>query len=290
MGSGLYDAAFATLVRLYPTSARQAITGITLIAGFASTVGWPLTAWWIDAMGWRGTCFAWAALHVAIGLPLHNLLPRHRVEQPPDARALLHTAGDGHDSAPPHPLGGTGMAMAIAAVFAITWFTSTAMAVHLPALLQGMGLSSAAALGVAMLVGPTQVAGRLLEFGFLRRVHPLLSTRLAAAGHPLGVVVLVLLGPAGAWLFASLHGMGNGILTIAKGTVPLVVFGAVGYGERQGWLMAPARIAQALAPLLFGVAFARWGSGAVWLTAGLGLLALGLLQWMAVRMDSRRHG
>jgi MFS family permease len=289
MGSGLYDAAFATLVRLYPVSARQAITGITLIAGFASTVGWPLTAWWIDAMGWRGTCFAWAALHIAIGLPLHNLLPRHRVEQPPDARALLHTADDSHDTSPRRQIGGTGVAMAIAAVFAITWFTSTAMAAHLPALLQGMGLGSASALGVAMLVGPAQVAGRLLEFGFLRRVHPLLSTRLAAAGHPLGVVVLLLLGPSGAWLFAGLHGMGNGILTIAKGTLPLVVFGAVGYGERQGWLMAPARIAQALAPLLFGVAVARWGSGALWLTAGLGLLALGLLQWMAVRMDPRKH-
>jgi MFS family permease len=289
MGSGLYDAAFATLVRLYPVSARQAITGITLIAGFASTVGWPLTAWWIEAMGWRGTCFAWAALHIAIGLPLHSLLPRDRVEEPPDARALLHTPSDGHDNAPRRPLGGTGMAIALAAVFAITWFTSTAMAAHLPALLQGMGLGSAAALGVAMLVGPAQVAGRLLEFGFLRRVHPLLSTRLAAAGHPLGVVVLLLLGPAGAWLFAGLHGMGNGILTIAKGTLPLVVFGAAGYGERQGWLMAPARIAQALAPLLFGVAVARWGSGALWLTAGLGLLALGLLQWMAVRMDTRGH-
>jgi MFS family permease len=289
MGGGLYDAAFATLVRLYPVSARQAITGITLIAGFASTVGWPLTAWWIDAMGWRGTCFAWAALHIAIGLPLHNLLPRHPVEQPPDARALLQTGGDSHDTSPRRQIGGAGVAMAIAAVFAITWFTSTAMAAHLPALLQGMGLGSASALGVAMLVGPAQVAGRLLEFGFLRRVHPLLSTRLAAAGHPLGVVVLLLLGPSGAWLFAGLHGMGNGILTIAKGTLPLVVFGAVGYGERQGWLMAPARIAQALAPLLFGVAVARWGSGALWLTAGLGLLALGLLQWMAVRMDPRKH-
>jgi predicted MFS family arabinose efflux permease len=189
----------STLVRLYPVSARQAITGIMLIAGFASTVGWPLTAWWIEAMDWRGTCFAWAALHIAIGLPLRSLLPRYRVEQPPAARALLHTAGDGHDSAPRRPLGGIGMAIALAAVFAIIWFTSTAMAAHLPALLQGMGLGSAAALGVAMLVGPAQVAGRLLEFGFLRRVHPLLSTRLAAVGHLLGVVVLLLLGPAGAW-------------------------------------------------------------------------------------------
>ncbi|MBA4261154.1 MAG: MFS transporter [Comamonadaceae bacterium] len=294
MGSGLYDAAFSALVRLYPVSARNAITGITLIAGFASTVGWPLTGWWIEAMGWRGACFAWAGLHIVLGLPLHSRLPRDRVEDPPAPQALpvVTDAATGATTASPtaRPRAsgagqpGRGMGAAIAAVFAITWFTSTAMAAHLPALLQGMGLGAAAALGVAMLVGPAQVAGRLLEFGFLRRVHPLLSTRLAAAGHPLGVGALLLFGPAAAWLFAGLHGAGNGILTIAKGTLPLVVFGAPGYGERQGWLMAPARAAQALAPLLFGLTVTRWGSGALWLTAGLGVVSLALLQWMARRM------
>ena len=302
MGSGLYDAAFTTLVRLYPLSARDAITGITLIAGFASTVGWPLTGWWIETMGWRGACFAWAGLHIVLGLPLHSLLPRDRVEDAAAPQALPAATGDETgatantasatttESPTAHPRAsgtdqpGRGMGAVIATVFAITWFTSTAMAAHLPALLQGMGLGTAAALGVAMLVGPAQVAGRLLEFGFLRRVHPLLSTRLAAAGHPLGVGALLLFGPAAAWLFAGLHGAGNGILTIAKGTLPLVVFGAAGYGERQGWLMAPARISQALAPLLFGLAVTRWGTGALWLTAGLGVVALALLQWMALRM------
>ena len=83
LGSGLYDAAFATLVRLYPVCARNAITGITLIAGFASTVGWPLTQWGIGALGWRGTCLGWAALHLVLGLPLHSWLPRGRVEAAP---------------------------------------------------------------------------------------------------------------------------------------------------------------------------------------------------------------
>jgi MFS family permease len=304
MGSGLYDAAFTALVRLYPLSARNAITGITLIAGFASTVGWPLTAWWIDTMGWRSACFVWAGLHIVLGLPLHSLLPRDRVEDAPTPRPLpvVANAEAGAAAAPTgDPLAahssdsrsgppGRAMGVAIAAVFAITWFTSTAMAAHLPALLQGMGLGTAAALGVAILVGPAQVAGRLLEFGFLRRVHPLLSTRLAAAGHPLGVGALLIFGPAAAWLFAGLHGAGNGILTIAKGTLPLVVFGAAGYGERQGWLMAPARLSQAVAPLLFGLAITRWGSGALWLTAGLGVVSLALLQWMALRMGRDRRG
>lgn len=181
----------------------------------------------------------------------------------------------------------------MAVVFAITWFTSTAMAAHLPTLLQAQGLSHAAALGVAMLVGPAQVAGRLLEFGFLRHVHPLLSARLAAAAHPLGVIGFMALAPAAAWSFAVLHGAGNGILTIAKGTLPLVVFGAAGYGQRQGWLMAPARIAQAAAPMLFGLAVTRWASGALWLTAGLGVLALLMLQGMSTQLhrqgaDQRR--
>lgn len=281
MGSGLYDAAFATLVRLYPVRARSAITGITLVAGFASTVGWPLTAWGIDVLGWRNTCLGWAALHLLLGLPLNLGLPRSPVEVEPAPEPMLDKDGV---PLPTHQPPGTGMAVAISVVFAITWFTSSAMAAHLPRLLEAQGLGPAAALGIAMLVGPAQVAGRLLEFGLLRHVHPLLSARLAAAAHPLGVATLMAAGPVGAWAFTGLHGAGNGILTIAKGTLPLVVFGAAGYGQRQGWLMAPARIAQAVAPLLFGLAMAHWGAGALWLTAGLGLLALLLLQGMAGRL------
>jgi MFS family permease len=290
MGSGLYDAAFATLVRLYPVSARNAITGITLIAGFASTVGWPLTQWGLDALGWRGTCLGWAALHIVLGVPLHSLLPRGRVEEaPPVQTAVLADAGE-EAQASSRTHAGNGVAIVLAAVFAIAWFTSTAMAAHLPLLLQAQGLSAQAALGVAMLVGPAQVAGRLLEFGFLRRAHPLLSSRYATAGHPIGVLLLALGGPLGGWLFAVMHGMGNGILTIAKGTLPLVVFGAAGYGERQGWLMAPARVAQAFAPVLFGLAMAHWGGHALWLTAGLGLLSLGLLQGLALHMARNACG
>ncbi|MBY4593980.1 MFS transporter [Ottowia caeni] len=280
MGSGLYDAAFATVVRLYPANARNAITGITLVAGFASTVGWPLTAWWIETLGWRGTCLAWAALHVVLGAPLHWWLPRRAPEVIPTT-SIPPTHSQVAEAPQPVP---SWIGMAMAVVFAIVWFTSTAMATHLPTLLQDQGLSATAALGIAMLVGPAQVAGRLLEFGILRHISPLLSARMAAAAHPLGVVGFMILGPASAWLFAFLHGAGNGILTIAKGTLPLVVFGATGYGQRQGWIMAPARVAQAAAPLLFGMAVVHWSSGALWLTTALGLLACLLLQAMAARL------
>ena len=150
------------------------------------------------------------------------------------------------------------------------------------------GATLTAAVAAAALIGPAQVAARLLEFGLLRRMHPLLSARLATLMHPVGAAVLVLIGAPAAAAFALLHGAGNGILTIAKGTLPLVLFGPHAYGERQGLLMVPARIAQALAPWLFGVCLARWGANALWLSAALGLVAFGAL--LLLRQDAPADG
>lgn len=267
MGSGLYEAAFAALVRLYGKDARTTITGITLVAGFASTVGWPLSTLLEAQLGWRGACFVWAGLHLVLGLPLNALLPRAAPLEPPSAQA---------SEAPmqAEPAASLRATLLLSFVFAATWFISTAMAAHLPRLLQAAGVSLAAAVFVGALIGPAQVGARLLEFGLLRKVHPLLSARLAAALHPLGVALFALLGAPAAAAFGILHGAGNGILTIAKGTLPLVIFGPQGYGRRQGLLMVPARILQALAPWLFGLALDRWGAGALALSAAAGVLAL----------------
>jgi MFS family permease len=267
MGSGLYEAAFAALVRLYGSGSRGAITGITLIAGFASTVGWPLSALLESHVGWRGACFAWAALHVVVGMPLNAMIPRAGAPVRPRRFDAASTATTSERQTPQRA------SLLLAIAFAATWFVSTAMAAHLPELLQASGATLAVAVGVGALVGPAQVAGRVLEFGVLRRVHPLLSARLAALMHPLGALVLSVVGGPAAAVFAILHGAGNGILTIAKGTLPLALFGAHGYGERQGWLMVPARVAQALAPWLFGILLDRWGAHAIWCSAAIGLVA-----------------
>ncbi|MBX3605596.1 MAG: MFS transporter [Piscinibacter sp.] len=270
MGSGLYEAAFASLVRLYGKDARTSITGITLIAGFASTVGWPLSTYLESRHGWRIACFSWAALHLVLGLPLNALLPKAEHGHPgADPAAAAAPESEARQEPP------SWRAMAILSfVFATTWFISTAMAAHLPRLILATGATAATALLVGSLIGPAQVAGRVLEFGWLRRVHPLLSARLAAALHPIGVGLLLVGGPTLAPLFGVLHGAGNGILTIAKGTLPLVLFGSSGYGARQGWLMVPARVAQALAPFVFGIALDRLQSGALWVTAAIGSAAL----------------
>jgi predicted MFS family arabinose efflux permease len=270
MGAGLYEAAFATLVRLYGHGSRSAITGITLFAGFASTVGWPLTTLLETQVGWRGACFAWAALHLLVGWPLNRSLPR--VSNPvPGASTSVDTGPSPHE--PATRAAPAGAAVLLAIVFAITWFISTAMAAHLPGLLMAGGAGLATAVAVGALVGPAQVAGRLLEFGLLRRVHPLWSARVAALMHPVGAALYAVFGVPVAAAFALVHGAGNGVLTIAKGTLPLVLFGPRSYGERQGLLTMPARLAQALAPWLFGLCLNRWGAGALWLSAGLGLLA-----------------
>lgn len=281
MGSGLYEAAFASVVNLYGQDARPAITGITLFAGFASTVGWPLSSYLEGLFDWRIVCMFWAVLHLLLGLPLNALLSRAK----PNAGVVAEA------QKPPEPVsqdgasGGVNLqrtAYLMAYVFAASWCISTAMAAHLPQILQASGTVLAASIAAAALVGPAQVAGRVLEYSLLKNAHPLFSARLAILAHPLAAICLGVVGAPAAGVFAILHGLGNGILTIAIGTLPLKVFGAQGYGQRQGWLMVPARIVQAGSPFLFGLVVANWGSRALWLSSLLGISAFAALLSMRV--------
>ena len=260
---------------MYGDTARSAITGITLIAGFASTIGWPLTAWGDATMGWRYTCAAWAAAHLLVGLPL-NLLVMPSMRSSVAARAAA--------IAPNVRIDRTMWLLGFA--FAAGWVVSTAMAAHLPRILEAAGATATQAVAAAALIGPAQVAARVLEAGFLKRFHPLFSARLSTITHPIGAAVLL---TGGGWLampFTILHGAGNGILTIARGTVPLAVFGPDNYGYRLGLLGAPARIMQAGAPLAFGVLIERFGSGALIFTSLLCVAACAAL--LAVQTDSQK--
>jgi MFS family permease len=263
---GLYIPAFATLTRLYGVSARGPITGITLLAGFASTIGWPVSALMLDHYGWREACFFWAALNLFLCGPVNWLLipaapaetPRPRIED---------------SSAPIDPEPQRGAMLTLAFFFAATRFVSGALAAHLPRLLEGAGASAVAAIAAGALVGPAQVGARLFEFGILRSLHPLIPARVAALLNPLGSAFLATLGPAGITFFAILHGCGNGMLTIASGTLPLALFGPTGYGKRTGILAVPTRLAESAAPLLFGLLIDRIGTAAIAVSAGLCLAA-----------------
>jgi predicted MFS family arabinose efflux permease len=258
MSLGLYDAGFAALTALYGHNARGPITGITLFAGFASTVSWPLSTVLNDTLGWRETLLVWAALNLVIGLPLNLSLPV-------PARQAHHpdSAGPSVGWRPYKEM------FLLAFVFAAVWFVTGSMAAHLPRLLERAGVSPTQAIAASALVGPAQVAARLVEFVVLRRSHPLVSARIAALLHPIGAAIFAVIGAPAAVAFALFYGAGNGLLTIARGTVPLAVFGPYGYGERTGLLGAPARAAQALAPLLFGLLLDAMGASVIIVSVAL---------------------
>lgn len=273
IGMGLYDPAFATLTWLYGREARSSITGITLIAGFASTIGWPMSAVFLHEFGWRAACLIWAGLNVLLAAPLNWVsIPRHGTPA-----TQTRTATGLPEVEPPRA------AMPILAFFfSATWFVQGAMAAHLPGLLQAAGASSTAAIAAAALVGPAQVGARLVEFGLLRSFHPITSARLASVLHPIGAAFIALFGVPGIVAFALLHGTGNGMITIVKGTLPLALFGPEGFGRRSGLLSAPARTLQSAAPFLFGLLLDRVGIGALGLSAGLCLAAFGSLLLLRV--------
>ena len=277
MGLGLYDAAFGALGRIYGDSARRAITGITLIAGFASTVGWPLTAFGLESIGWRNTCFAWALAHILIGLPINFfILPAVTGAKAAAAAAIK-----------PHiPMDRTMILLAFA--FAAAWSVTGAMAAHLPRILEATGATTLQAVSAGALIGPAQVAARMVEASWLSRYHPLLSTRIACLTHPIGAAIVgVLGGGVASSAFAIFHGAGNGILTIARGTLPLAIFGPQNYAYRLGIIGAPARMAQAAAPLAFGLLIDTMGSRILIVSSALSLSALLALSLLGKRSPAQ---
>ncbi|MBB3934637.1 MULTISPECIES: MFS transporter [Aureimonas] len=284
MGMGLYDPAFATLGRLYGADARSAITTLTLWGGFASTVCWPLSAFMVEHVGWRGACLAYAALHVCVTLPLALLfvpsgaglaLPSARRDEP-----LSQSAGERRDF-----LLLVGVLVLCSTIFGL-------VSVHLLTLLQARGETLAAAVAFGAMVGPSQVGARVIEMAGRGRHHPLWTLRAAVALTAVGVCALAfdILPVAAAMVF---YGAGNGILSIARGTVPLALFGPDGYASVMGRLARPAQVAQALAPTVGAVLLARMGPHATLVTlAVLSMAALGvvpLLRERGIDPHSGRH-
>jgi hypothetical protein len=171
----------------------------------------------------------------------------------------------------------------LAYVFAATGFVSVGLSAMLPSLMQQLGATPAVALVSATLVGPAQVLARIIEASLLRRVHPLTSTRLATVMHPIGAALIAVGGPIIAPAFTILYGAGNGILTIARGTLPLAVFGPVGFGRRVGLLAMPARVSGAVAPLVLGLLMQSFGANVLWISAALSVSAFAALFLMRAR-------
>jgi MFS family permease len=255
MGAGLYDPAFATLGRLYGEGARSAITTLTLFGGFASTVCWPLSAFLVTHLGWRGTCFVYASFNLAVLLPLYGLALPSEAE---------HAAHRSITVAAPKEASGSGVTrtrflfVLLAAAMMLSAMISTLLSVHLLTILQsrGIGLTTAVALGA--LVGPSQVGARTIEFLIARYHHPI-WTKLAST-------LLVAIGVAALWsslpfLAVPLlfYGAGIGLESIARGTLPLVLFAGPGYAAMMGRLAMPSLMAQAAAPSIGSALLSVYG-------------------------------
>ena len=230
-----------------------------MIAGFASTIGWPLSAWLHTQFGWRGTCQVWALVHIALALPLNIFLPRAAPLQE-GGPAKGQTEGLSGQSE-------TFAMVVLAYVFAAVGFVSSGLSAILPTMLITLGATPATALFAGTLIGPAQVGARMVEAGWLARYHPLVSARLATLMHPIGIVTLIFGGPLFASAFAIIYGAGIGIITIARGTLPLALFGPAGFGKRVGIISLPSRATAALAPLAIGLMVEHIGTGALCVSA-----------------------
>lgn len=243
---GMYETPFAILVGLHGEGARRGMAAVALLGGLGSTVGWPLTLWLSQTVGWRGACLAWAGVHLVIDLPLFiGVLPA-------SAPRVSQSA-----PAPREPIAWDRRMAQLAVLFAGAWFVSTCMSAHLPRLLQGFGLTPGAAVAAASLVGVAAVAMRFLEFTILRRVSPVGTARVATLLHPVGAAALLTLGAVAAPALALGQGAGNGLLTVAKGVLPLKLYGPANYAYRSALIGLPARFTQAAGPVVYGLLLDR---------------------------------
>lgn len=283
----LYDAAFATLALREPQATRTAITRLTLIGGFASTLFWPMTGVLVEAWGWRGTYLAYAVLHLGLALPLHFWIARQATPAVSTARAEKRMRPN---FAPVAPDRQRWAFWVLGLSYAVTGMVIAAIGVHLVPILLARDLGQVA-FAMGMLMGPAQVAIRLVEAGFWRNWHPLSVALMSAAAVPLALLALlvpldhVLLAAA----FAVIFGAGQGLASIVRGSVPLVLFGAVGIGARLGRLAALRTTMGAAAPFLFALAVAQIGTAAtLWFSVGLG--GVGLAALLLLRTELRRQG
>ncbi len=264
MAGTLYDAAFASLARIAGPQSRRAISALTLAGGLASTVFWPVGYWLLTMMDWRMVAITYAVLVGAVCGALHLfLLPRERWEASP---SLPDRAGT-LPAAEPAPMVAAEARRMVLVIFGtaiiIHGVITNALSVHLAPTLDALGLTEAEAIWAGALIGPSQSAARLIELMFSAR-YPVLALGLIASGlMPLAFAVLIggAFGLKAVLLYAVLYGASNGLITIARGVLPLALFGREGYGRTLGLISGPALVAKSAAPLAFAAMIPLLGAG-----------------------------
>ncbi|WP_158816480.1 MFS transporter [Methylocapsa sp. S129] len=282
MRLSLYDAAFAALARIGGPQARGPISQITLLGGLASTVFWPLGNLLADHLGWRGAVLVYAGFAL-LTVPLHLAIPEGQYEDVAPDEAISS----------PRPLAAgrreilfAGSLYALIATLAN--FLNAGMSSHMIGILTGLGLAASAAVWIATLRGIGQAGARLGEVLFGRRFNPLTLNLVASALLPLCFIAGLFSGQAGiaALAFAFFYGAGNGILTITRGTLPLILFDHGAYGTFVGRLITPSFILSAAAPTIYAFVIGRFGeAGALLLSIGVAFVTLAAAAALKIRFS-----
>ena len=257
MGAGLYDAAFAALGRIYGKDARGPITTLTLFGGFASTVGWPLSAFLLQYTDWRGVCLVYAGINLLIVLPLYVFgMPKRPPDLPVEDLAPKKPVAT--SAAPSRLDNNTLLFWLVALAITLNAIVTAVISVHLITILQAREIALAVAVGLGALVGPSQVGARLLEMVFGKRLHPVYTMLVSTLLVTVGMGILLAHLPVIA-LGLILYGGGLGIRSIARGTLPLALFGPQGYATLMGKLALPSHLASALSPVAGAWLIDHWG-------------------------------
>ncbi|WP_158442380.1 MFS transporter [Paracoccus aminophilus] len=280
----LYSTSFPLLSRFPEAEARRAITRLSLIAGFASTLFWPLVIWGTETLGWRGLTAVYAGLHLGVALPLHLWMARQSLPAP---RLAPVSASPETDRALRQR-----RFWPLAISFAATGFIGTVLMVHLVPLLEGLRMGAALYLATTA-VGPAMVLARIVSAVFWPEVHPLKPAFVAALLFPFGIVLLLILPqPVAAGIGLCIaYGIAHGLFVIIGGTLPLAVFGPIGYGEILGRINRVRMVTGAFAPALF--AYAQSGLGpnaALVLLVGIGGVGILCLIDLARQIQPGREG
>ena len=280
MGTGLYDAVFAALGRMYGSEARGPITSLTLFGGFAGTICWPLSAFMIEHLGWRSACFIYAAIHLLVMLPLQVSV----VRAPP--KIVTRADKQASSSETSRISNETLIFCLLAVVLSVAAGIGSIVVVHLLIFLQARGVDFATAVTLGTIFGPAQVGARLVERIFGNRYHPIWTMVASCSLMTIGLLLLYGAIPA-LVLVILLYGAGYGISWVGRGTLPLALFGPVRFPRLMGKLAFPSLIIQALAPsagaLLLEAKGAQTTIGVLTIFALINVVLIGLLWWLCCK-------
>jgi len=271
---GNYDSAFATAVSFFGAKSNRVIAGITVFAGFSSTISWPLTSFLEQTIGWQQAVFFWALLHLVIGLPLNMSIPKIAKKEVPDTTGPIRKIIK-------NKFRFDVLIVIFAVMFALEGFIVSSVNTTLPFLLSELGASTGVALISATILGPSQVLARILILIPGKIMTPMRVAALSIAAHPAGVLLLWLFGVNALVPFVILHGIGVGLNPFIRGSLPLLFFGADRFGQRQGYMMMLSKIVSALSPTILTILVLSNAQLAIGATFTMGVCAMGLLVWLS---------